>query len=55
MKHPNSAPAYYQGRPASLWINVMKPCRRPTGGCPAAKPSQDKTSTDLLSREASHD
>jgi hypothetical protein len=25
---PNSAPAYYQGRPASFWINVMKPRRR---------------------------
>jgi hypothetical protein len=25
---PNCAPAYYQGRPASLWINVMKPRRR---------------------------
>jgi len=28
---PNSAPAYYQGRPASLWINVMKPRRRRQG------------------------
>jgi hypothetical protein len=32
---PNGAPAYYQGRPASLWIRVMKPCRnrapRPAG------------------------
>jgi hypothetical protein len=24
----NCAPAYYQGRPASLWSNVMKPRRR---------------------------
>jgi hypothetical protein len=22
---PNGAPAYYQGRPASLWISAMKP------------------------------
>jgi hypothetical protein len=28
---PNCAPAYYQGRPASLWINVMKPRRRRRG------------------------
>ena len=26
----NCAPAYYQGRPASLWINAMKPRRRRT-------------------------
>jgi hypothetical protein len=25
---PNGAPAYYQGRPASLWINAMRPRRR---------------------------
>jgi hypothetical protein len=25
---PNGAPAYYQGRPASVWIQVLKPCRR---------------------------
>jgi hypothetical protein len=30
----NSAPAYYQGRPASLWISVMKP-RRLLGAGPA--------------------
>jgi hypothetical protein len=24
---PNCAPAYYQGRPASLWIHLMKPRR----------------------------
>jgi hypothetical protein len=28
----NCAPAYYQGRPASLWINVMKPRRRTAAG-----------------------
>jgi hypothetical protein len=31
MKHrpvTNKAPAYYQGRPASLWITVMKPRRQ---------------------------
>jgi hypothetical protein len=28
VSRPNSAPAYYLGRPASLWINVMKPRRR---------------------------
>jgi hypothetical protein len=24
----NCAPAYYQGRPASLWVNAMKPRHR---------------------------
>lgn len=28
---PNSAPAYYQGRPASLWVNAMKLRRRRRG------------------------
>lgn len=28
----NCAPAYYQGRPASLWINVTKPRRRTAPG-----------------------
>jgi hypothetical protein len=28
ISRPNTAPAYYQGRPASLWINAMKPRRR---------------------------
>jgi hypothetical protein len=28
VSRPNCAPAYYQGRPASLWINAMKPRRR---------------------------
>ena len=27
---PNTAPAYYLGRPARLWITVMRPRRRPT-------------------------
>jgi hypothetical protein len=27
VSRPNSAPAYYQGRPASLWINLMRPRR----------------------------
>jgi len=27
---PNSAPAYYLGRPAAFWITVMRPRRRPT-------------------------
>jgi hypothetical protein len=26
--HPNSAPAYYQGRPARLWISAMRPRSR---------------------------
>jgi hypothetical protein len=29
---PNGAPSYYQGRPAALWINAMRPRR----GRPAA-------------------
>ena len=28
VSRPNCAPAYYQGRPASVWINAMKPRRR---------------------------
>lgn len=27
---PNTAPAYYQGRSASLWISVMRPQYRHT-------------------------
>lgn len=27
---PNTAPAYYLGRPARLWITVMRPRHRPT-------------------------
>jgi|HubBroStandDraft_5_1064220.scaffolds.fasta_scaffold45458_2 hypothetical protein len=27
---PNCAPAYYLGRPASLWIRLMKPRRERT-------------------------
>lgn len=30
VSRPNTAPAYYLGRPASLWINVMRPRRRRT-------------------------
>ena len=29
-RRPNGAPAYYLGRPAVLWITVMRPRRRPT-------------------------
>ena len=33
----NSAPAYYQGRPAALWINAMRPRRgRPATVSPTA-------------------
>jgi hypothetical protein len=28
VSRPHGAPAYYQGRPASLWIKVMKPRHR---------------------------
>ncbi len=28
ISRPNCAPAYYQGRPAALWINIMKPHHR---------------------------
>ena len=27
ISRPNTAPAYYQGRPASLWVTIMKPRR----------------------------
>ena len=26
-RRPNAAPAYYQGRPASVWITAMRPRR----------------------------
>ena len=29
-RRPNTAPAYYLGHPAGLWITVMRPRRRPT-------------------------
>jgi hypothetical protein len=29
-RRPNGAPAYYLGRPATLWITAMRPRRRPT-------------------------
>jgi hypothetical protein len=28
-RRPNSAPAYYLGRPAGLWLTVMRARRRP--------------------------
>ena len=29
-RRPNTAPAYYLGHPAGLWITAMRPHRRPT-------------------------
>jgi hypothetical protein len=29
-RRPNGAPAYYLGRPATLWITALRPRRRPT-------------------------
>jgi hypothetical protein len=29
VRRPNTAPAYYLGRPAALWITAMRPRRRP--------------------------
>ena len=29
VRRPNSAPAYYLGHPAALWITVMRQPRRP--------------------------
>jgi hypothetical protein len=29
-RRPNTAPAYYLGRPAALWITATRPRRRPT-------------------------
>jgi hypothetical protein len=29
-RRPNTAPAYYLGHPAALWITAMRPHRRPT-------------------------
>ena len=36
-RRPNSAPAYYLGRPASLWVTITGP-RRTAGATPAAAP-----------------
>jgi len=33
---PNTAPAYYLGHPAGLWITAMRPRRRPTASIVAA-------------------
>jgi len=30
VRRPNTAPAYYLGHPARLWITAMRPRRRPT-------------------------
>ena len=30
-RRSNTAPAYYLGHPAALWITAMRRCRRPTG------------------------
>jgi hypothetical protein len=30
VRSPNTAPAYYLGRPAAMWIAVIRPRRRPT-------------------------
>jgi hypothetical protein len=44
-RRPNYTPPYYLGRPASVWINVMKPGRRRTAAsqlaCELARPSSD--------------
>ena len=32
-RRPNTAPAYYLGHPAGLWITVMRPRRRRTASC----------------------
>jgi hypothetical protein len=37
---PNTVPAYYLGRPAWLWITVMRPYRRPAA---ASQPMQTAT------------
>jgi hypothetical protein len=40
---PNTAPAYYLGHPARLWIAVMRPRRRravPVTACASARPTR---------------
>jgi hypothetical protein len=39
VSRPNCAPAYYQGRPAALWINAMKPRRGRSRGPWARQPA----------------
>jgi hypothetical protein len=34
VRRPNTAPAYYLGRPAEVWINALRPRRRRTGKTP---------------------
>jgi hypothetical protein len=41
---PNTAPFYYLGRPAAVWITAMRPRRRPTAtGHPMKPPSAAAT------------
>jgi hypothetical protein len=35
-RRPHTAPAYYLGHPAGLWITAMRPRRRPTASIAAA-------------------
>ena len=39
ISRPSTAPAYYLGRPARLWITVMRPRRRRTHPITRCKPS----------------
>jgi hypothetical protein len=45
ISRPGTAPAYYLGRPARLWITVMRPRRRRTTSGPphpATRPARDR-------------
>ena len=41
ISRPNSAPAYYQGRPACFWITAMSPRRGPTQDRPVREGEAD--------------
>lgn len=56
---PNSAPAYYQGRPVRLWISAMRPRRSRTAshhvmetvtGCRERTPSEHGLFADAGSK-----
>jgi len=46
---PNTAPAYYLGHPAALWITITRPRRRPTG---ARYPIETTASGDNPTRDS---
>jgi|HubBroStandDraft_4_1064222.scaffolds.fasta_scaffold277799_3 hypothetical protein len=53
VRRPNTAPFYYLGRPAAVWITAMRPRRRPTATGHPMKPPSAAATTALGPRHAS--